>query len=83
MSLNIKNNNTHRQAKELARLAGETMTEAVNRAIAERLERLRKKRNKGALVERLLEIGRECANLPLLDKRSPEEILYDKKGLPR
>ena len=83
MSLNIKNNNTHRQAKELARLAGETMTEAVNRAIAERLERLRKKRNKGALVERLLEIGRECANLPLLDKRSPEEMLYDKKGLPR
>ncbi len=83
MSLNIKNNNTHRQAKELARLAGETMTEAVNRAIAERLERLRKKRNKGALVERLLEIGRECANLPLLDKRSPEEMLYDKRGLPR
>ena len=83
MSLNIKNDNTHRQAKELARLAGETMTEAVNRAIAERLERIRKKRNKGALVGRLLEIGRECTSLPLLDKRSPEEMLYDKKGLPR
>ena len=37
MSLNIKNEKTHRQAKELARLAGETMTEAVDRAVAERL----------------------------------------------
>jgi antitoxin VapB len=83
VSLNIKNNDTHRQAKELARLAGETMAEAVNRAIAERLERIRKKRNKGPLVERLLEIGRECASLPVLDKRCPEEMLYDKRGLPR
>ena len=35
MSLNIKNEKTHRQAKELARLAGETMTEAVDRAVTE------------------------------------------------
>jgi antitoxin VapB len=83
MSLNIKNDNTHRRAKELARLAGETMVEAVDRAIAERLERIRRRRNKGALVERLLEIGHECSSLPVLDKRRPEEMLYDKKGLPK
>ena len=83
MSLNIKNDSTHRRAKELARLAGETIVEAVDRAIAERLERIRRRPNKSALVERLLEIGRECASLPILDKRSPEEMLYDKKGLPR
>ncbi len=83
MSLNIKNEETHRRARELARLAGETMTQAVDRAIAERLERIRKKRNRGALVERLLEIGHECAGLPMLDKRSPEEMLYDENGLPK
>jgi len=83
VSLNIKNDSTHRRAKELARLAGETIVEAVDRAIAERLERIRRRPNKSALVERLLEIGRECASLPILDKRSPEEMLYDKKGLPR
>jgi antitoxin VapB len=83
VSLNIKNDSTHRRAKELARLAGETMAEAVDRAIAERLERIRRRRNKGALVERLLEIGHECASLPILDKRSPEEMLYDKNGLPK
>ncbi len=82
MSLNIKNEETHRRAKELARLAGESMTEAVDRAIAERLDRIRRRRNKAVLVERLLEIGRECAALPVLDKRRPEEMLYDKRGIP-
>ena len=83
MSLNIKNEETHRRAKQLARLAGETMTEAVDRAIAERLERIRRTSNKPALVERLLEIGRECAALPVLDKRHPDDMLYDKRGLPK
>jgi antitoxin VapB len=83
MSLNIKNEDTHRRARELARLAGETMTQAVDRAIAERLERIRKTRNRTALAERLLEIGRECASLPVLDARSPEEMLYDEHGLPK
>jgi antitoxin VapB len=83
MSLNIKNEKTHRQAKELARLTGETMTEAVDRAIAERLERIRRKRNKKALAKKLLEIGRHCATLPVLDERNPEEMLYDERGLPK
>ncbi len=83
MGLNIKNQATHRRAQELARLAGETMTKAVDRAIAERLERIRKTRNRGGLVERLLKIGRECARLPVLDRRSPEEMLYDRNGLPK
>ena len=83
MGLNIKSADTHRRAKELARLAGETMTQAVDRAISERLDRIRKKRNREGLLERLLEIGHECASLPILDKRSPEEMLYDARGLPK
>jgi antitoxin VapB len=82
MRLNIKNQATHRRAQELARLAGETMTQAVDRAIAERLERIRKTRNRGALAERLLKIGRDCARLAVLDNRSAEEMLYDDSGLP-
>jgi antitoxin VapB len=83
MSLNIKNEATHRRAKELARIAGESMTEAVDRAIAERLERLRKRRNKAALVAQLLEIGEQCSKLPVLDSRTPEEMLYDEHGFPK
>ena len=83
MSLNIKNEETHRRAQELARLAGETMTGAVDRAITERLSRILKRRNKPDLVKRILKIGRECAALPVLDRRKPEDMLYDKHGLPR
>jgi len=82
VSLNIKNEATHRRAHELARLTGETMTQAVDRAIGERLDRIRKTRNRGALAERLLQIGRECAKLPVLDRRPSEEMLYDENGLP-
>jgi hypothetical protein len=57
------------------------MTQAVDRAI-ERLERIRKKRNRGALAERFLEIGHKGAR-SVLDKRSPEEMLYDENGLPK
>jgi len=83
MSLNIKNEATHRRVRQLARLAGETMTQAVDRAVTERLDRIRRARNGKALVERLLRIGHECARLPVLDKRSPEEMLYDEKGMPK
>jgi len=35
------------------------------------------------LKSELLEIGQNCTALPLLDKRTPNEILgYDKSGLP-
>lgn len=83
MSLNIKNEATHRRAREFARLAGETMTRAVDRAIGERLERIRKERNRGPMAERLLKIGHQCARLPVLDKRSADEMLYDRNGLPK
>ena len=83
MSLNIKNEHTHRHAKELARITGETMSEAVDRAIAERLDRIRKMRSKASVVERLLAIGHTCSRLPVLDHRSPEDMLYDLQGLPK
>ncbi len=83
MGMNIKSADTHRRAKELARIAGETITEAVDRAVAERLERLRKRRNRQALAERLLKIGDQCSRLPVLDIRTPDEMLYDERGLPQ
>lgn len=40
MALNLKNPEVERLADEVARLAGETKTEAVRRALAERRQRL-------------------------------------------
>ena len=63
---------------------GETLTEAVIKALRERLEReKRKEQTVESLVEDVMEIGRHCASLPLLDGRRPDEILgYDENGLP-
>ncbi|MFZ1011269.1 MAG: type II toxin-antitoxin system VapB family antitoxin [Candidatus Sulfotelmatobacter sp.] len=84
MSLNIKNEETHRLVRQLARLTGESMTAAVDKAVRERLERVRDKKE-GSLAERLLKIGRECAahmKEPYLSI-DHGEMLYDEKGLPK
>jgi antitoxin VapB len=84
MSLNIKNEKTHRLVRELARATGESMTAAVDKAVRERLERVRKNK-KGNLAERLLQIGKECAahmKEPYLSI-DHGEMLYDEKGLPK
>jgi antitoxin VapB len=45
---------------------------------------LRKDESTERLIEDVMEIGRHCAALPLLDPRRPDQILgYDKNGLPR
>jgi antitoxin VapB len=84
VSLNIKNEKTHRRVRELARLTGESMTAAVDKAVQERLERVRGNK-KGELAERLLKIRRECAPLWKEPYRSMDhgELLYDEKGLPK
>jgi antitoxin VapB len=84
VSLNIKNEKTHRAAQKLARLTGESMTAAVDKAVRERLERVRATKKDG-LAERLLKIGRECAAHLKEPYRSIDhgELLYDEKGLPK
>ncbi|MGB7602867.1 MAG: type II toxin-antitoxin system VapB family antitoxin [Candidatus Sulfotelmatobacter sp.] len=84
MSLNIKDEEAHRMARQLARLTKESMTTAVRKALRERLERIRGGKN-GGLAERLLKIGRESAALWKEPYRSVDhgELLYDEKGLPK
>jgi antitoxin VapB len=86
MALSLKDPETDRLAREVARLTGESLTEAVRTSLSERLkrERLRRGQPAGNLAQRLLEIGRHCAALPDFDARSPDEIIgYDEHGLPR
>ena len=85
MALSIKDMETERLARDLARRTGETITDATKKALEERLQRVgiapRKQR---LLLEDLAAIRERCAKLPVLDERSPEAVLgYDEHGLPR
>jgi antitoxin VapB len=83
MALSLKDRETDRLAREVAKLTGESLTEAVRTALAERLERERHKRGRTkSLADRLNEIALHCASLPNFDTRAPDEIIgYDDDGM--
>jgi len=83
MALNIRNQETEKLAEAIAAMTGETKTQAVTEALKERLETLKRRRQRRSVADRLDEIAKHCAALPVLDKRRPDEILgYDEHGLP-
>jgi antitoxin VapB len=83
MALNIKDPATEQVVRRLAEFTGETVTAAVRRAAEERLHQVQQAQGGWSVAAELMEIGRRCAALPDLDRRSAEEILgYDDHGLP-
>lgn len=83
MALSIKNPDVDRLARQLARLTGESMTDAVHAAIRDRLEREQRRRGKAIDRARIDEIVAQLAALPVDDDRSPDELIgYDEHGLP-
>jgi len=85
MSMNIKNEDAHRMAAELAQLRGVSLTQAVTDAIRTELEREQAKRKRLGLAEELLEIGRRCAERmkDSVPATHATDFLYDEKGLPK
>lgn len=83
MALSIKDDETDRLARELADATGESLTTAVREALRERLLRVKGRPAAPRLKDELRAIRKRCSRLPVLDRRSPEEILgYDEHGLP-
>lgn len=83
MALSIKDPEADRLARELAARTGETLTRAVVTALRERLERENRRRRVLPLRGELAAIRHRCAALPVLDERTPDEIIgYDEHGLP-
>jgi antitoxin VapB len=90
MSLNIKNERTHRLVVKLAKVTGETMTEAVTKAVEERLERVqtnhaRNGNDRERLAAELVAIGKEIAVRLKEPYKSMDhaDLLYDENGLPK
>ena len=84
MALNIKNAEAERLARELARQAGESVTEAIRKALEDRLKRVKARRVARSFAEDVQDILSRVDALPILDTRSEEQILkYDEHGIPR
>jgi antitoxin VapB len=83
MSLNIKSAEADRLVRTLAELTGESKTRAVIEALQERLERVRRDRDREKLTADLLAIGKRCAGHGRQDTTDHGELLYDERGLPR
>ena len=81
MGMNIKNPAVERLAKELAEETGETMTSAIQVALEERLQRLRRERD---VAEKIRRIDAVLDSLPPVPPgvTSDHSDLYGEDGLP-
>ena len=84
MALSIRNSRADKLARQVAAESGESLTEAIIRALEERLQRLKGSRTPTEVAEEIMSISRRCQALPDIDQRSADEILgYDERGLPQ
>ena len=95
MSLDVDDPEIERMVREIVEVTGETEAEALKVALHERLVRVKPAQaatrrapvdeaERRRRLDALLEHGRRFRALPVLDPRSPEEILdYDEHGLSR
>ena len=80
---------TERLAQKLAEATGKPLPTIVREAITARAEaagvtlNTRKRLAGQDLIDRIIAISDHCASLPVIDPRSPEEIIgYDEFGVP-
>ena len=84
MAFSIKSMETERLAREVAVKSGESLTGAIRQALRERLDRLQRQQWQKAMASPLQDILPRVDQLPVLDSRTPDEIVgYDEPGLPR
>ena len=85
MALHIANAKANRLARKLAERTGETLTEAVIRALEDRLSHTEKKGSEDAKVSELLAIAKRAKGLRRQRKsaRAMIDELYGRDGLPR
>jgi antitoxin VapB len=84
MPLSIKNEETEQLARRVAKETGESITDAIQKALQERWERLIARRRNHILSGQIEEMLRRVDELPDRDSRSADEILgYDQDGIPR
>jgi antitoxin VapB len=83
MAFSIKNDEADRLARQLAAITGETLTDAVVRALRERLSRQQSPAKRSQAGTELAKIAGKFSKLPVRDARPANDLLgYDDRGLP-
>lgn len=83
MPLSIKNEDTERLIRRVAKLTGESLTDAVRISVEERYARLTRRKSGRTLADELNEIALRCAGRPVVSHLTPDEVLgYDENGIP-
>lgn len=89
MTTDLIDPDTESLAREIARATAKPVQTIVREAIAAKAEaagivRKRRKFTPEELVARMTALSDHCASLPVLDPRTPDEIIgYDEFGVPR
>jgi antitoxin VapB len=84
MALSIKDPETDRLARALADATGESITEAIRRALEERLARETQRNTHYQVATAVRRVQERLAGLPVLDARDADALLgYDEHGVPR
>lgn len=86
MFLKVKDERAYDLAKKISRHAGQSLTDVVREALAEKLERAEKARakNRADLAAELNRLALRCASLlnPADERTADEVIGCDQRGLP-
>lgn len=82
MSISIRNPQVEKLAREMAEKLDLSMTQVIIDALEEKKRQMAAREQPNLfLLKEIKSISDECAALPDLDKRNPDEILgYDKDG---
>ena len=86
MGILVKNAETEKKIRKLARRTGETLTGAIDRAVDDRLAKLGPAQPKRGRIDRkkVAELLAYFDSLPVDDPRAPDEIIgYDEHGVPK
>ena len=83
MGISIKHDEIEAQIRRLASMRGTSLTEAIGMAVRRELEHDEREQRAGAYLRQVAELQAYLAALPVLDDRTPDEIMgYDENGLP-
>jgi antitoxin VapB len=85
MGLNIKNEEAHELAAELAQLTGKSMTMVVIESLRIQLKQVQRNQENGTRLDELMAIGERCAahiHQPATASQHGD-MLYDETGMPR